>query len=407
MQRGSRGAPTGDGSPSAVEIFESRPAVVDLAERDVVEAPSGDRQTGGKETADFWQRPFTVREVVLSSVFLVLFCAVLVASLSHYPYYPCCFHQLSAGIRHWDFRGLDPSQPKELWGYSYLSALVAAVTRLPDIYAIVVVSSTMFVVANYLCCRLWGTTVAAWFMVVSWWWLDGATEGMTEPLFMALVLGSFLAFRKGQWVVAAVLASGATVVRPTGIFVLGAIGMVLLLRREWRRLAVTFIIGLIVGILYAIPMKLIYGDALANVHGYQTHDWSNGFPVTIPLLPEIKGAFMEGGHLRLKVLITAWVLVTLVGLTKMATDKRFWRYSKIYPVEAIFAGVFAIFLFCYNAPYWAWLHFPRFVIPLIPFLLLVFLDRLPRDRRIVWTVAGLNIAISVLAKVPAAHWFAG
>ncbi len=395
-----------DMSPSAVEIFESRSSNEQIR-TGVREPSSGAPRDGRGGAVDFWEKPFTVREVVFSSIFLVVFCAVLVASLSHYPYYSCCFHQLSAGIRHWDFRGLGPTQPKELWGYSYLSALVAAVTRLPDIYAIVVVSSTMFVLANYLCCRLWGTTVAAWFMVVSWWWLDGATEGLTEPLFMALVLGAFLAFRKGRWVIAAVLASGATVVRPTGIFVLAAIGVVLLVHREWRQLAITFTIGLFTGVLYAIPMKLIYGDALANVHGYETHDWSSSFPVTVPLLPEIRGAFMEHGHLRLQVLITAWVLVTLIGVAKMATDKRFWRYAKIYRVEAMFAGAFAIFLFCYNAPYWAWLHFPRFVIPLIPFLLLVFLDRLPRDRRIVWTVAGLNVAISVLAKVPAAHWFAG
>jgi hypothetical protein len=393
---------------AASDIFARRGIVSEQPQTGIVEESAKEpSETGDGKAAGFWSMPFTVREIIFSSVFIALFCALLVGSLSHYPYYSCCFHQLSWGIRHWDFRGLGPTQPKELWGYSYLSALVAAVTRLPDIYAIVAVSSTMFVVANYLCCRLWGTTLAAWFMVVSWWWIDGASEGLTEPLFMTLVLGSFLAFRKERWVIAALLASGATIVRPTGIFVLAAIGLVLLFRREWWRLAITFAIGLITGVLYAIPMKLIYGDALANVHGYETHDWSNAFPVTFPLIPEIRGAFMSMEHRRLQVLIGAWVALTLIGVVKMATDKHFWRYSKMYPVEAIFAGLFAVFLFCYNAPYWAWLHFPRFVIPLIPFLLLVFLDRLPRDRRILWTVAALNIAISVLAKVPAAHWFAG
>jgi hypothetical protein len=393
--------------PSAADIFAAAPAASKRSETEVFETLSQGRfETGGRKATDFWRRPFSAKEVVFSSIFLVVFCAVLVALLSHYPYYPCCFHQLSAAIRHWDFRGLDPSQPKELWGFSYVAALVAAVTRLPDIFAIVVVSSSMFVVANYLCCRLWDATIAAWFMVVSWWWLDTATEGMTEPLFMALLLGSFLAFRKERWVTAAVFASGATIVRPVGIFALIAMGIVFLARRDLRRLAITFLIALTTAVLYAIPMKLIYGDPLANVHGYHAHDWSESVPITIPLLPEIKGALM-GGHVRLKILIGAWVLFTLAGLVKIAVDRRFWQYSEIFPVEAIFAVYFAIFLFTYNVPYWAWLHFPRFVIPLLPFLLLVFLDRLPRDRRILWGVGACNIAISVLAKVPAAHWFAG
>jgi hypothetical protein len=123
-------------------------------------------RTGEGPIIDFWRKPISVEEVLISSIVLVLLCATLVASFADYPYYTCCFHQLSAAIRHWDFGGLDPSQPKEFWGYSYLSALVASVTRLPDIFAIVLVSSSSFVVANYLCCRLWGTMVAAWLMVV-------------------------------------------------------------------------------------------------------------------------------------------------------------------------------------------------------------------------------------------------
>src|SRR6516162_1820397 len=88
---------------------------------------------------DFWRRPISAEEIVISSVVLVLLGIGLVARFAHYPFYPCCFHQLSAAIRHWDFAGLDPSQPKEFWGFSYLTALVAAITRLPDIIAIVVV----------------------------------------------------------------------------------------------------------------------------------------------------------------------------------------------------------------------------------------------------------------------------
>jgi hypothetical protein len=345
-----------------------------------------------------WNETISVKEVLLSSVVLVVLGAVLVKLLLHYPYYDCCFQQISAGVRHWDFRGLGPTQPKEFWGFSYLAALVAAITRLPDIYAIVVVSSSMFVLANYLCSRLWGTLVGIWFVVIDWWYIDGAVEGLTEPLFVALLLGSFLAIRKEKWALAALLAAGATVVRPAGVFALLALGILLLMRKNFRQLAVAMAIAFVVGVGYLIPMKLIYGDMLANVHGYHREDWSGPFPVSIPLLPVIRGASMSH-RWWLQILIGAWVLFTVAGLIKMAVDKRFWSYAKQYPAEAFFAGFFGLFLLSYNVPYWSWLHFPRFAVPLVPFLILVFVDRFPRDRRIIWAVGLFNVAVSVWLKV--------
>jgi hypothetical protein len=383
------------------DIFKPHFLVPKPAKTAFESVATGLSETAERKAANWWRRPFPVKEVILLSIFVLVLGAVSVALLAHYPYYPCCFHQLSAAIRHWDFRGLHPSQPKELWGYSYVSALVATVTRLPDIFAIIVVSSVTFVIANYFCCYLFGTTVAAWFVVINWWWIDVAVEGMTEPLFMALLLGSFIAVRKERWMIAAVLASSATVVRPVGIFALVAIAVVLINRRELRRLIATIAIGCVTGILYAIPVMLVYGDPFANVRGYRTQDWAGSLPVTIPFLPLIKGALTRAAtvHLKLQILIGLWVLLTLAGMIKMAVDKRFWRYSKEYPVEAIFAGLYAIFLFSYNTTFWGWEHFPRFVIPLLPFLLLVFLDYLPRDRRIVWGVALANVALSVWPKL--------
>ena len=345
-----------------------------------------------------WNEAISTKDVLLCSVVLVVLGAVLVKLVRHYPFYACCFHQLSAGIRHWDFRGIDPSQPKEFWGFPYLAALVAAVTRLPDIYAIVVVSSSMFVLANYLCAQLWGPLVAIWFVVIDWWYIDGAVEGLTEPLFMALLLGSFLAIRKEKWALAALLAAGATVVRPVGFFALLGLGILLLMRKHFRQLAIAMVIALVIGVAYMIPMKLIYGDPLANVHGYHRVDWGGSFPVSIPLVPVIRGAFLSDRWWR-QILIGAWVLFATAGFIKMAIDKRFWSYAKQYPAEAFFAGFCGLFLFCYNVPFWSWLHFPRFVIPVVPFLILVFIDRFPRDRRIIWAVGLFNVAVTVWLKV--------
>ncbi|MGC1293658.1 MAG: hypothetical protein WA869_01335, partial [Alloacidobacterium sp.] len=61
--------------------------------------------------------------------------------------------------------------------------------------------------------------------------------------------------------------------------------------------------------------------------------------------------------------------------------------------------VYAVFLLSYDVPYWSWLHFARFVIPLLPFLLLFSFDRLPRDRRILWGVALFNVVVATWPKV--------
>src|SRR5215472_14516691 len=151
-----------------------------------------------RPTPRFWESRITPREVVITSIVIVALSAGLTALVSHWPYYNAPFHQISAAIRHWDFRDIGEPHPQEFWGYSYLSALVAMITGLPDVLAIVAVSSVSFVVANYLGCLLWDATLAAWLMAADYWYIDTAAQGMTDPLFMALLLASFLLFRRGS-----------------------------------------------------------------------------------------------------------------------------------------------------------------------------------------------------------------
>jgi hypothetical protein len=296
-------------------------------------------------------------------------------------------------------------QPREFWGVSYLSALLVTLTGLPDVAALIVISFCMYLATPLICFRLWGGTVAAWFVVANWWWLQAAVDGGSEPLFMALLLGTFLAVRKKEWTLAAVLASGATVVRPVGIFALFGIGIVLLARRDFRRLVIATVIALVTGILYAIPMILIYGSPLASVRSYQAQDWASGSPVTIPFLPIVKGALSTLTNMRLplKILISFWVLLTAAALIRMAIDRSFRSYAKEYPAEAIFAFLYGIFLFSYNSNVWGWQHFPRFAIPILPFVLLVFLDRLPTDRRLLWGIGFVSVICVVLPKAGITH----
>lgn len=108
---------------------------------------------------------------------------------------------------------------------------------------------------------------------------------------------------------------------------------------------------------------------------------------------------MEPAFGKREIFIGAWVIFSVAGVIRMATYRRFRGYAKIYPVEALFATAYAVLLFSYDVPQWSWKHFPRFVIPLLPFLLLFAFDRLPLDRRILWGVALANVGISVWPKV--------
>jgi hypothetical protein len=104
-----------------------------------------------------------------------------------------------------------------------------------------------------------------------------------------------------------------------------------------------------------------------------------------------------------QLVIAGWVLFTLIGLAKMSFDKHFRLYSNTYSAEVVFIGAYALFLFSYNAPLFLWEHFPRFVIPLAPFLLLVFRNRLSTDRRIISSVALFNTMLALWPKIPSFH----
>jgi hypothetical protein len=64
----------------------------------------------------------------------------------------------------------------------------------------------------------------------------------------------------------------------------------------------------------------------------------------------------------------------------------------------IFAVTYFIFIYTYNSPFWMRRSFPRFAIPILPFVLLALNKWLPKDRRLLW---GLAVVSSVLAACSA------
>jgi hypothetical protein len=261
-----------------------------------------------------------------------------------------------------------------------------------------VISGIASFVAVALAWRLWGGWIAGFFAILNFDWLQRSYLGGSEPLFVALLFGSFLAVRKERWLVAALLASLATVVRPLGAFALAGIGVALLLRRNYRMLLLAILIGAMVGALYTLPLTLYFGDPLATVHSYHSPQWRGGWLFGFPFYAIIKGTLTEPSPVTNLILSFAWILFVLVATIVMARSATFRQYARSHLVETVFLVPYLWTLFTYNYPHWARGNFARFAIPIIPFVLLALYRWIPKDRRVLWA---LGVVSSILAAASA------
>jgi hypothetical protein len=56
-------------------------------------------------------------------------------------------------------------------------------------------------------------------------------------------------------------------------------------------------------------------------------------------------------------------------------------------------------LFTYNYGFWARGVFPRFAIPVIPFVLLAWSRWIPKDRRVLWTVGVVSALLAASSAI--------
>ena len=302
---------------------------------------------------------------------------------------------LASAIRHWDFRGI---VVKQFWGLPYAMAVVSTLARISDRTSLLVISVIASFAAVALAGRLWGGWIAGFFAILNFDWLQRSYLGGSEPLFAALLFGSFLAVRKERWLIAALLASLATIVRPLGIFALLGIGVALFWRRSYRTLLLAILIGGAVGALYALPLAQHFGDPLATVNSYHSREWQGGWLFGFPFYAIIKGSLTEPAPLTNLVLSFGWIFLVLVAIVVMVRSARFREYARNHVVETIFLIPYLWTLYTYNYPHWARGNFARFAIPIIPFVLLA-LDRwIPKDKRVLWI---LGVASPIMAAASA------
>jgi len=247
--------------------------------------------------------------------------------------------------------------------------------------------------------RLWGGWIALFISILNFPWLQLSFLGGSEPLFMALLLGSLLAIRKERWYAAALLASLATVTRPLGVWLLVGIGVALLWRRDWRRLAGTVFIALVIAGLYVLPLKLYIHDPLATVHSYGVLQADSPHLFGIPFRAIILSMQLYPSPWTNLVFTFGWILVVLAGNVAMLWTREFRDYARNHVPEAIFTGLYLLSIYSYNLPRFARGTFPRFAIPILPFVFLALLRWLPKDRRLLWFAAALAAPLAAFSAI--------
>lgn len=299
----------------------------------------------------------------------------------------------ASAIRHWNFQGL---VVKHFWGLPYAMAAFSTLTRASDRTALLFISCAAYFVTVVLAYRLWGGWIAGFFTILNFDWMHRSFLGGSEPLFVALLFGSFWAARRERWLLAALLTSFATVVRPLGFFALAGVGITLLWRKEFHKLFSAVAIGLSIGFLYILPFARHFGDPFATVNSYHSAEWEGGWLFGFPFVAIVKGTLLYPVPWTNLALDFGWIFLVLAGVLAMIFTKSFREYAKAHPVEIIFAGPYLWCIYSYNYPYWARVAFPRFSIPILPFVFLA-LDRWwPKDRRVLWAmgIVGPTLAAS-------------
>jgi hypothetical protein len=217
---------------------------------------------------------------------------------------------------------------------------------------------------------------------------------------VALLFGSFLAIRQERWLLAAFLASLATITRPLGVFLLLGIGLTLLWQRQWRPLLSATAIGALIGILYVIPLARYFHDPLATVHSYESTQASATVPLFgVPFYAIIKGTILYPAPFSNLVLTFGWIFLVLIAIVAMLWTQSFHRYAREHVPEIIFAAPYLLSLYCYNYPVWARGNFPRFAIPILPFVFVALRRWLPKDRRLLWLLAPVTAVLAASSAI--------
>lgn len=285
------------------------------------------------------------------------------------------------------FGGLPGDQ--HFWGLPAILALVEAAFSTSGLVALVVVSFVSSIVASFLMYRLYGAVVTATFLILCPEWVRLSVMGGSEPLFLCLLLGSWLAFRSDRVLMATVIASLATTVRPVGALAICAFAFTLLLRRDWRRLAISVCFAVGIGLAYLAWLRVVSGDAFVNFRLYSADIWPSGSPFSLPFVRLVKSFIRLSQSGPWTRLVQPSFCIAFLGFGVFALSKHARAIQQKYQAEFAFVIGYLVFMTCYNEVDAA-AFFPRLAIPVYPFLLFVAQDWLPKSRLVLWSLVLLS-----------------
>lgn len=300
-------------------------------------------------------------------------------------------------------RGAQPSDAgkvQHFLGYSMLVAPVASIAGGRDFAALPIVSAICSVVAVALVATLWGPLVAALFATVNFDWLERSLLGGADPVLAMFVFGSLLAARRERWTLSSLLAAAATIVRPFGFFCLAAIGLTLIRRRDWKRFAGAVVVASALGGLYFLFLGLRFGQPLANVAFYKKF----GLGVDTTFIPFVTiWSSAKAALVTKRNVVKALVWMTLTLFAAVCAIRR--RRELAERLGAATEWTFAV-LYCssfvFFPAWWIESEYQRYVIPVVPLLLVAAERWLPRDRRVIWAIA---LFVSTFVAVRTMPWF--
>ena len=355
-----------------------------------------------------WTREPTLRELLLLvALGGVVFGATLIAFHGWHSLVPgfgdnAAYLEVATAIEHWDFHGLDI---QHFMGYPYVIAAVSLVLHLPLSFGLWLVASVASVVSTLLVARLFGAWVGAYFALTNFAWFQLSFLGGSEPLAVALGMGAFLSYRRGHALLAALLASLATTVRPLMFFALVGMGIALLCRKRYAKLLGALALSLAIGLLYVWPLARYFGDPLRTVHSYTSRDYGaanlagpHGHLFGWPFHGIIVGTILYPAPWTNLILCFSWIALVIAGVVAMFRRdlREYWRANL---AEAIFCGLYLLAIFCYDYLVWARGNFMRFSVPVLPFVFFALLRWLPKDRRVLWCLSALAPVLAACSAI--------
>ena len=342
----------------------------------------------------------SARELVLLWVIAAVCFIVVVSHFKSYSTEVTTFGDngayLSAAeaIRHWD---LQSSHTKQGWGLSYLIAFLSAF-HLSDQASLLFVCMASSLGSVLLARNLWGGWIAAFFAILNFPWFQTSFLGGSEPLFVLLLFGSFWFGRRERWIAASAVAALATLTRPIGVFALFALGLNLILRKDYRKLSLCIPVAALIGFAYLLPFWISLHDPLYQFHRYKHEDWQTGSPVSWPFhIIAVSYLYYRGPWTNV-ILTGSWIGLATIGLCRIGVKLYRDRVLELLN-EQIFAVTYVLFLLCYNSLEWARWDFPRFVIPAIPMLLLSLYTWLPKSRYVVYPLCALSSILAACSAI--------